>query len=167
MAPPPAADPWRIRPPGTGGEPHPVAFDPRSAPSGPSSQAGHTRAIRTPVMSTGAPPGWQGAGTPGAGTPGFARAASGDVELPFWRREEIAIRFGTEDSLLHAELTVQLGGADALGWSARRWRDVLNDLNGLNAIVQSDSAATAAGSDVDWHPIEALMRILDDPPPSP
>ena len=166
-APPPAADPWRIRPPGTGGEPHPVAFDPRSAPSGPSSQAAYTRAIRTPVMSTGAPPGWQGAGTPGFGTPGFARAASGAVELPFWRREEIAIRFGTEHALLDAELTVQLGGADALGWSVRRWRDVLNDINGLNAIVQSDSAAATAGSDVDWRAIEALMRILDDPPPAP
>ena len=161
-APPPAADPWRIRPPGMGGEPHPVAFDPRSAPSGPGSQVGYTRAIRTPVMSTGAPPRSQG-----AGTPGFARAASGAVELPFSRREEIAIRFGTEDALLHAELTVQLGGADALGWSATRRRDVLNDINGLNAIVQSDSAAAAAGSDVDWRAIEALMRILDDPSRAP
>ena len=161
-APPPAADPWRIRPPGMGGEPHPVAFDPRSAPSGPGSQVGYTRAIRTPVMSTGAPPRWQG-----AGTPGFSRAASGAVELPFWRREEIAIRFGTEDALLDAELKVQLGGADALGWSATRRRDVLDDLGWINTIAQLDSAAAAAGSDVDWRAIEALMRILDDPPPSP
>ena len=162
-APPPAAaDPWRIRPQGMGGEPHPFAFDPRSAPPGPSSQVGYTRAIRTPVMSTGAPPRWLG-----AETPGFARAASGAVELPFSRREEIALRFGTEDALLDAELTVQLGGADALGWSVGRWRDVLDDIDGLNAIVQSDSAAAAAGSDVDWRAIEALMRILDDPPPSP
>ena len=161
-APPPAADPWRIRPPGMGGEPHPVAFDPRSAPSGPSSRVGYTRAIRTPVMSTGAPPRSQG-----AGTPGFSRAASGAVELPFSRREEIAIRFGTEDALLHAELTVRLGGADALGWSAGRWRDVLDDLGWINTIVQLDSAAAAAGSDVDWRAIEALMRILDDPPPAP
>ena len=161
-APPPAADPWRIRPPGTGSEPHPFAFDPRSAPSGPSSQIGYTRAIRTPVISTGAPPRWLG-----AETPGFARAASGAVEHAFSRREEIAIRFGTADALLDAELTVQLGGADAIGWSATRWRDVLNDINGLNAIVQSDSAAAAAGSDVDWRAIEALMRILDDRPPSP
>ena len=115
---PPASDPWGIRPPGMSSEPHPVAFDPRSAPSGPSSQVGYTRAIRTPVMSTGAPPGSQG-----AGTPGFSRAASGAVELPFSRREEIAIRFGTADALLDAELTVRLGGADALGWSARRRRD--------------------------------------------
>ena len=161
-APPPAADPWRIRPPGMGGEPHPFAFDPRSAPSGPSSQVRYTRAIRTPAPSTGAPPGWQG-----AGTPGFSRAASGAVELPFSRREKIARRFRTEDALLHAELTVRLGDADALGWSATRRRDVLNDINGLNAIVQSDSAAAAAGSDVDWRAIEALMRILDDPPPAP
>ena len=161
-APPPAADPWRIRPPGMGGEPHPVAFDPRSAPPGPSSQVGYTRAIRTPVMSTGAPPGWQG-----AGTPGFARAASGAVALPFSRREEIAIRFGTEDALLHAELTVRLGGADALGWSARRRRDVLHDLGWINTIAQLDCAAAAAGSDVDWRAIEELMRILDAPPPAP
>ena len=122
-APPPAAaDPWRIRPQGMGSEPHPVAFDPWSAPPGPSSQVGYTRAIRTPVMSTGAPPGWQG-----AETHGFARAASGAVELPFSRREEIAIRFGTEDALLDAELTVQLGGAgrarlvrQAVARSARR-----------------------------------------------
>ena len=162
-APPPAAaDPWRIRPQGMGGEPHPVAFDPWSAPPGPSARVGYTRAIRTPVMSTGAPPRWLG-----AETPGFARAASGDAELPFSRREEIAIRFGTEDAFLDAELTVQLGGADALGWSARRWREVLDEIDGLNAIVQSDSAAAAAGSDVDWRAIEELMRILDDPSPSP
>ena len=161
-APPPAADPWRIRPPGTGGEPHPFALDTRPAPPSPSHQVVHAETIRPPAPSTGSPPGWQG-----AGTPGFSRAASGAVELPFSRREEIAIRFGTEDALLHAELTVQLGGADALGWSATRRRGVLNDINGLNAIVQSDSAAAAAGSDVDWRAIETLMRILDDPPPSP
>ena len=161
-APPPAADPWRIRPPGMGGEPHPVAFDPRSAPPGPSSQVVYTRAIRTPVMSIGAPPRSQG-----AGTPGFSRAASGAVELPFSRREEIAIRFGTEDALLHAELTVRLGGADALGWSATRRRDVLDDLGWIYTIAQLDSAAAAAGSDVDWRAIETLMRILDAPPPAP
>ena len=162
-APPPAAaDPWRIRPQGMGSEPHRVAFDPWSAPPGPSSQVGYTRAIRTPVMSTGAPPRSQS-----AETPGFARAASGAVELPFSRREEIAIRFGTEDALLDAELPVRLGGADALGWSVGRWRDVLDDLGWINTIAQLDSAAAAAGSDVDWRAIEALMRILDDPPPSP
>ena len=161
-APPPAADPWRIRPPGMGGEPHPVAFDPRSAPPGPSSQVVYTRAIRTPVVSAGTPPGWQG-----AGTSGFSRAASGAVELPFSRREEIALRFGTEDALLHAELTVRLGSADPLGWSATRRREVLDDLGWINTIVQLDSAAAAAGSDVDWRAIETLMRILDAPPPAP
>ena len=97
------------------------------------------------MPSTGAPPRSQG-----AGTPGFSRAASGDVELPFSRREEIARRFGTEDALLHAELTVRLGGADALGWSVGRRRDVLDDLGWINTIAQLDSAAAAAGSDVDW-----------------
>ena len=80
-APPPAADPWRIRPPGMSGEPHPVAFDPWSAPSGPSNRAVYTGTMHTPVMSTGAPPGWQG-----AETPGFARADSGAVELPYSQR---------------------------------------------------------------------------------
>ena len=162
VAPPPAADPWRIRPPGMGGEPHPFAFDPWPAPPVPIRQVVHAGTIRPPAPSTGAPPGWQG-----AGTPGFSRAASGAVELPFSRREEIAIRFGTADALLDAELTVQLGGADALGWSARRRRDVLDDLNWINTIAQLDSAAAAAGSDVDWRAIEELMRILDAPPPAP
>ena len=162
-APPPAAaDPWRIRPPGMGGEPHPVAFDPMSAAPGPSSRVVHTEMMRTPVLSAGAPPGRQG-----AETPGFSRAASGTVELPFSRREEIAMRFGTEDALLHAELTVRLGGAGALGWSVGRWHDVLDELGWINAIVQSDSAAAAAGGDVDWSAIDALVRILDVPPPSP
>ena len=143
------AAPVRLRPPVRAPQPQPPGRV-------------HAGTIRTPAPSTGAPPGWQG-----AGTPGFSRAASGDVELPFSRREEIARRFRTEDALLHAELTVRLGDADALGWSATRRRDVLNDINGLNAIVQSDSAAAAAGSDVDWRAIEALMRILDDPPPAP
>ena len=130
-APPPAADPWRIRPPGMGGEPHPFAFDPRSAPPSPSSQVVHAGTIRPPVpVDRLAPPGGQG-----AETPGFARAASGAVELPFSRREEIAIRFGTEDALLDAELTVQLGGADALGWSVGRWRDVLDDIGWINTIA--------------------------------
>ena len=161
-APPPTADRWGIRPQGMSGGPHPVAFDPWFAPPGPSSQVVYTRAIRTPVMSTGAPPRWLG-----AETPGFARAASGAVELPFWRREEIALRFGTEDAVHDAELTVQLGGADALGWSVGRWLAALADLGRINAIVQSDSAAAAAMVDVDWSAIEALVRILDDPSPSP
>ena len=161
-APPPAADPRGIRPPGMGGEPHPVAFDPWSAPPGRSSQVVYTQAIRTPVPSTGAPPGWRS-----TETPGFARAASGAVELPFSQREEIAHRFSTEDALLEAELALQTGGARALGWSATRWRRVRADLFRLNTILQSDSAAAAARIDVDWSAIEALARILEVPPPSP
>ena len=162
-APPPAADPWRIRPQGMGGEPHPVAFDPWPAPPSPSRQVVHAETIRPRAPSTGSPPGWQG-----AGTPGFARAASGAVELPFLRREEIAHRFSTEDALLEAELALQTGGAGALGWSARQWRLVLADLKRLHdAIVQWDSAAAAAVVDVDWSAIEALAHILEVPPPSP
>ena len=162
-APPPAADPWGTRPPGMGGEPRPVTFDPWSAPPGPGSQVVSTEAIRTPVLSAGAPPGWQG-----AETHGFARAASGAVELPFSRRQEIVRRFRTEDALIEAELALQTGGAGALGWSATRWRAVLADLYRLHdAIVQSDSAAAAAMADVDWSAIEALVPILDVLPPSP
>ena len=159
----PAADPWGIRPPGMGGEPHPVAFEPWLAPPGPSSQVAYTETMRTPVMSVGAPPGWQG-----AETPGFARAASGAVELPFSQREAIARQLGTEDALLQADLALHTGGAGALGWSATRSRAVLADLDRLHdAIVQSDSATAAAMVDVDWRAIEALVRILDIPPPSP
>ena len=162
-APPPAADPWRIRPPGMGGEPHPVAFDPWPAPPSPSRQVVHAGTIRPPAPSTGSPPGWQG-----AGTPGFSRATSGAVELPFWRREEIAHKFRDEDAVLEAELALQTGGAGTLGWSATQLRPVRDDLYRLHhAIVQSNSAAAAAMVDVDWRAIEALVRILDVPRPSP
>ena len=163
VAPPPAADPWRIRPPGMGGEPHPFAFAPWPAPPSPSRQVVHAGTIRTRAPSTGSPPGWQG-----AGTPGFSRAASGAVELPFWRREEIAHKFRDEDAFLEAELALQTGGAGTLGWSATQWRPVRDDLYRLHhATVQSNSAAAAAMVDVDWSAIEALVRILDVPPPSP
>ena len=125
--------------------------------------AARSAAVATPVLSTGAPPGWLG-----AGPPGFARAASGAVELPFSHRQEIARRFSTDDALLEAELALQTGGAGALGWSSTRWRAVLADLYRLHAaILRSDSAAAAATVDVDWNAIEALMPILDVPLPSP
>ena len=158
----PAAHPWRIRRPGMSGEPHPVAFDPWSAPPGPSGRVVYSEAIPTPVMSTGAPPGWQG-----AETPGFARAAAGAVELPFSRREAIVRRFGTEDALLEAEVALRAGDADELGWSATRRREVLADIHRLNAIVQLDPAAAATMVDVDWSAIEALGFILDAVPHSP
>ena len=121
-----------------------------------------TGTIRTPVLSTGTPPGWQG-----AETPGFARADSGAGELPFLRRQRIAHRFRTDDALIEAEYAHQTGSTDALGWSPTRWPEVLHDLYRLNAFVQSDSAAAAARLDADWPAIEALVRILDAPPPSP
>ena len=162
VRPPPDADPWGIRPPGIGAETPPVAFDPRSAPPGPGSRAVYTGTIRTPVLSDGAPPGWQG-----AETPSFARAASGADELPFLHRQRMAHRFRTDDALIEAEHALQTGSADALGWSDTRWREMINDLYWLNAIVQLDSAAAAARVDVDWRAIEALVRILDAPPVSP
>ena len=162
-APPTAAEPWHIRAPEMGGEPRPIAFDPWSAPPGPSTRVVYTEAIRTPVMSTGAPPGRRG-----AETPGFGRAASGAVELPFSRRQEIAHRFRTRDAVLEAEFALQTGGAGALGWSGIRWREVRDDLFRLHyAIAQSDFGAAAAMVDVDWSAIEALLPILEVPPRSP
>ena len=158
-APPPAADPWGIRPPGMGGEPHPVAFDPSSAPPDPGSQVVYTETMRTPVLSTGAPPEWQG-----AGTPGFDRAASGAVELPFSHHEANARRFGTEDGLPGTALTPRTGGTDTFGWSDTRPPDLFADPALLNAVVQS---AAAGRGGVDWHAIEVLERFLDIPPPSP
>ena len=158
VAPPPAADPRRIRPPRIGGGPRPVAFDPWSAPPGPSSQAASTETLPPRVMSTGAPPGWQG-----AETPGFGRAASGAVELPFSRREAIARWFRLECSLHDAELALQTGSADKLDRSDARVLAVLDDLYRLNGIGRWYSTATATMVDVDWHAIDALMSILSPP----
>ena len=141
------------------GGPHPGAFVPRSGRPGPSTRVVYTEAIRTPVMSVGAPPGRQR-----ANAPGFARAASGAFEPPFSHREAIARRFSTGGELFDAELTVVLRAADALGWSETQEQTVLDDLRRLHdAIVQSDSAAAVV--DVDWNAIEALVRILEAPPP--
>ena len=113
-------------------------------------------------MSTGAPPGRQG-----AETPGFARAASGAVELPFSEREEIANRFSGERWLFKAEKAILWGRAEMLGWSAMRVLAVLDELYRLNAIAYWHSAADAAMADVDWRAIEALVDIIVAPPPSP
>ena len=141
------------------GEPHPVAFDPGSAPPGPSSRVLSTETMRAPLMSTGAPPEWQR-----AEAPGFARAAWGAVELPFSRREAIALRFSTEDALREAEHALRTVDDAAFGWSATRRPEVLANLLRLNAIVRSVSAAAAARIDIDWRAIETLVRILDVPP---
>ena len=161
-APPTAADSWRIRPPGMSGEPHPVAFDPWSAPPGPSGQVVYTEANRTAVMSTGAPPGGQA-----TETPGFGRAASGAVELPFSRRDAIVRRFGTENAVLEAEVALRTGDADALGWSAGRRREVLADIYRLSTIAQLNLMSAAEMIDVDWRSIEALGLFLEAHPPSP
>ena len=162
VAPPPGAGPSRIRPPGMSGGPDPVAFGPWPAPPGSSTRVVYAETMRTPVMSTGAPPGLQG-----AETPGFARAASGAVELPFSRREWITDWFSGEIWLFKAEQALLSGRADTLGWPAARVLAVLDDLYRLNAIAHWDSGADAAMADVDWRAIEALFHILDAPPPSP
>ena len=162
VAPPPGADPWRNRPPGMSGGPDPVAFGPWPAPPGSSTRVVYAETMRTPVMSTGAPPGRQG-----AETPGFARAASGAVELPFSQREAIARRFSRERRVFEAEQALFLGHAETLGWPAMRVLAVLDDLYRLNAIAYWDSVADAAMADVDWRAIEVLVDIIDTPPPSP
>ena len=144
------------------GEPHPVAFDPWSAPPGPSGQVVYTEANRTAVMSTGAPPGGQA-----TETPGFGRAASGAVELPFSRRDAIVRRFGTENAVLEAEVALRTGDADALGWSAGRRREVLADIYRLSTIAQLNLMSAAEMIDVDWRSIEALGLFLEAHPPSP
>ena len=162
---PPGADPWRIQPPGPSGQPHPVAFDPWSAPPLTTGQALGAEAVRTPVLSTGALPGRQG-----AETSGFSRAASDAVEFPFSRRKAIAGRFRTDHALLEAETALQNGDAGAaLGWIAARRHEVLDDIRQLNAIARLDSAAAAVEGevDVDWSAIEALASILDAPTPLP
>ena len=114
------------------------------------------------MLSTGATPRWQG-----AETPGFARAASGAVELPFSHREAIARRFSTDAGLLQAEVTLQSRGAGALGWPDMLRHNVLGDIYRLNDTAEVDLAAAVDMADIDWRAIEALARILDDPPPSP
>ena len=156
---PGAFDPWPVGPPEMSGGPHPGAFDPWLAPPGPGSQVAYAETIRTPVMSAGAQPGWQG-----AETHGFARAASGAVELPFSRREAIVRRFESDDALRHAEFTLQSDGADALRWSAMQQSEVLYDLYRLNAMAQLDPAGAAEMVDIDWRAIESLGFILECPP---
>ena len=162
-APPPAADPWGIRPPGMSGEPHPVAFDLWPAPPRPSSPVVYTETMRPPVLAAaGPPPGWQA-----VETPGFARAASGAVELPFSHREAIARRFSTDAGLLQAEVTLRSPGAGALAWSDMQRRKVLGDIYRLSDTAEVDLAAAVAMTDIDWHAIEVLARILHVLPPSP
>ena len=158
--PPPPAAPGRTAV-GTVAPP-PVALDPWSAPPGPSSRVMPTQTIRAPVLSTGAPPGWQG-----AETPGFGRLATGSVELPFSQREAIVHRFRFEDAVLDAELTLRIGGDEALGWSGTRWRGVLDDLFLLHDTAQANPAAAAAMADIDWSALETLARFLNAPSPSP
>ena len=108
------------------------------------------------------PPEAPGRAGAGAG-PGFDRAAVGAVELPFSRREGIAVRLRTEAALLEAELALRSGGADALRWSATRWRRVLDDLHRLHAVAQLNISAAAEILDIDWQRIEMMMSYFDEP----
>ena len=89
-------------------------------------------------------------------------------ELPFAHREAIALQFRGDGALLEAEYALHTHIADALDWPATRRDEVLADIFRLHdAIVRSHSATAAARIDVDWRAIEALVRILDIPRPSP
>ena len=136
----------------------PVA-DPWLEPPGPSSRLMPAQTLRPPVEPSAAWPGQQG-----AETPGFGRRAT---KPPVSQREAIVERFKSDDALLDAELALQTGGGGALGWSATRWREVLDDLFRLNDAARSNPAAAVARDDIDWSAIEALVGILDIPPPSP
>ena len=142
--------------------PRPVAFDPWFAPPGPSSQVASTETLPPRVMTTGAPPGWQG-----AEAPGFGRAAPVAVELPLSRREVIAFKMGNEHRLRHAVHALTTGRANGLGGSGARVWEVIADLYRLNAFVFWHTTVDAAMLDVDWSAIDALIRILDARPPSP
>ena len=215
VAPPTAADPLRIRPQGMGGEPHPVAFDPWSAPPGPSSQVASNETKRHWKISfgalpeslddetldfAGAPPGpssqvdfdpWSAPPGPSSqvastetkrhwkisfGAPpesldnetlDFAGADSGATRIPLSQRKAIARQLGNEAALFEAQYALLGGGAEALGWSTERGREVLDDVDWLNYMVKSKSVAVAAMTDVDWDALEALARILDEPLASP
>ena len=142
-----------------GGVPIPGDINRFSALPGPGRQVPSTGTIRPAAMSADAPPGWRS-----AETPGFGRAAAGAAELPFLHphREAIARRFRSARALHDAQRRLEAGLAGELGWTTRRMRDVLADLDRLHrAIVQSNSAAAAAMLDIDWSGIEALMHIFD------
>ena len=142
--------------------PRPVAFDPWSAPPGPSSQVASTETSPPRVMTTGAPPGWQG-----AEAPGFGRAAPVAFELPRLRRKVIALEFACEYRLRDAVHALRTGRANGLGGSGSRVPDVIADLYRLNAFIFWHTTADAVMLDVDWSAIDALMRFLDARPPSP
>ena len=192
VAPPPAADPWRIRPPGMGGGPRPAAFDPGATLPGPSSQVVSTGTIRPPVirppvigppvirppvirppvirppvirppvMPVGPPRGGQR-----AEASGFDRAASDAVGSRLARREGFVRRLQLEDEINQA--THALFGDDiaAQGWSDRRKLGVLADIHWLLDVAQVHPVSMLVTLDVDWGSIATLMRILDAHPPSP
>ena len=154
-APPPTADAWRNRPPGTSGAPPRAGFGRWSAPPGPGRRGVSTGTMRTPAMAAGAPPGWQS-----DATPGFGRAASGAVELPFWHRREIARWFSADDAVIQAEFALRSGAV--FGWPIARRERVLDDLYRLKLLAtRMNPDAPAAMVDLDWSAIDALMRIFD------
>ena len=98
---------------------------------------------------------------------GFDRAPSGAVESRLSRREGFVRRFQLEDEINQA--THALFGNDiaARGWSARRRREVLDDIYQLRDAARVHPVSLLVTLDVDWGSIETLMRILDAHPPSP
>ena len=60
-----------------------------------------------------------------------------------------------------------LDNDDALRWSDAQVWAVLDDLYLLNAIKYWFAWSDAASIDIDWSAIEALIHLLDAPPPAP
>ena len=66
-----------------------------------------------------------------------------------------------------AEFVLHDDSAGTLGWSGARVWAVLADLYRLNAFVYWHNSGDAAMIEADWSAIEALIHVLDAPPPSP
>ena len=99
--------------------------------------------------------------TPAEAAPTPAASAP---EVPLARRRAIVERFRSGEAAFDAGTTLRGCAADALGWSNARAVRVLIDLQRLGSSAATDPAALP---EIDWSGIEALMGILDVPPPSP
>ena len=147
---------------GTTVTPPPVT-DPWSMPTGAGSQATSILTIPAPAEPTCTPPEFRA-----TETPGFTLADTDpSLEVPPARRESIVHRFRSEHEVLDAALSLQTGGAGALGWSAARCQQVLEDIRRIHEAANSTPAGAAALPGIDWDAIEELLPILDVSPPSP
>ena len=140
----------------------PPATDPWSMPPGPSSQALGMPPTGTPAVPRSPWPGPQAAESSGTGP-----ASAGSPGISLAQRELIVRHFESEDVLLGADYSLHWGGADVLGWSIARCRQVLQEVRRIHEVARSDPEQAAALIDIDWNALGELIRILDNPSPSP